>query len=168
MSLLRTGAKPPAEQTPASLILECHARIRSFAAIAVRLAGEDAPEAELCEAATGVHRYFTQALPRHVADEELSVAPRLRQFAPETGDALAAMEREHRAHEELLARLIPAWESLRADPGPRRFTLADATRLQAALEEHLAAEERLVVPALVRLPGAESDAIVEELRQRRR
>jgi iron-sulfur cluster repair protein YtfE (RIC family) len=165
MSLMR---KPPVEQTPANLILECHARIRSFAAIAVRLAGEDAPEAEVAEAATAVHRYFTQALPLHVADEERSLAPRLRQFAPDTSEALAAMEREHRAHEALLARLIPAWESLRADPGPRRATLADAARFQTALEEHLVAEERLVVPALLHLPAAESSAIVDELRQRGR
>jgi iron-sulfur cluster repair protein YtfE (RIC family) len=114
-----------------------------------------------------VHRYFTQALPLHVADEEQSLAPRLRRFAPEAAAALDAMEREHRAHDEVLARLIPAWEALRADPGVRRETLADARRLQAQLEEHLAVEERLIIPAIARLPADEASAIIAELRARR-
>jgi hypothetical protein len=77
------------------------------------------------------------------------------------------MEREHRAHDLLLARLIPAWDSLRSDPRPRDGTRADAVRLQAELEQHLAAEERLIVPALARLPPEEQRAFVEELRSRR-
>src|SRR5262245_17043047 len=114
-----------------------------------------------------MHRYFTHALPLHVADEEQSVLPRLRPLAPEIVDALAAVEEEHRAHDELLARLVPAWDALRSDPARRKETLADVRRLQADLEAHLAAEERTMVPALARLPAAEARAIVDELRARR-
>jgi iron-sulfur cluster repair protein YtfE (RIC family) len=167
MSLVRLGQSPAGEETASGLLLDCHTRIRSFAELAVRLAEDDAPDAELADAAARVHRYFTQALPLHVADEERSVAPRLRQIAPETVEALETMEREHRAHDELLARLVPAWEALRSDPRLRRETHADALRLRAELEAHLAAEERLIVPALARLPAEESRAIVTELRARR-
>ena len=167
MSLVRLGGKPPGEETAASLLLDCHARIRSFAELAVRLAQEEAADAELADAAARVHRYFTQALPLHVADEERSLAPRLRKLAPHTAAALETMEREHRAHDQLLARLIPAWDALRSDPRLRRDTLADAVRLRALLEEHLAAEERLVIPALAQLPAEEARAIVAELRARR-
>jgi iron-sulfur cluster repair protein YtfE (RIC family) len=167
MSFVRLGQKPPAAETPASLLLDCHARIRSFARLAVRLASEDAPDAELTDAAARVHRYFTKALPLHIADEERSIAPRLRRFAPDAAEALAAMEREHRMHDELLARLVPAWDALRLDPRGRQDTLADARHLETQLEEHLLAEERAVLPALDRLPAAEARGIVDELRARR-
>jgi hypothetical protein len=164
MSLVQLGARSPREPTVAELLLECHARIRAFTQLAVQLPAPDAPDAEIADAAARVHRYFTQALPLHVADEELSIAPRLRLLVP---DALAAMEREHRAHEELLASLVPAWAALREHPDGRRATHAPAARLQSVLEEHLAAEERLVIPALARLPAVELGAIAAEMRRRR-
>jgi hemerythrin-like domain-containing protein len=154
--------------TPSDLLLDCHARIRRFSSLAVRLAAEPAPESELMEAAAAVHRYFTQALPLHVADEEQSLAPRLRRWAPQTFDALAAMEREHREHEIGLGRLIPRWAELARDPGARATTLAGAQQLSAALEAHLAAEESAVLPSLPRLPPEELQAFVAELRARRR
>jgi iron-sulfur cluster repair protein YtfE (RIC family) len=167
MSPVQIGKKVAGEETPAGLLLDCHARIRFFADLAVRLATQDAPDAELTEAAAGVYRYFTEALPLHVADEEESVSPRLRRFAPETADALRTMERQHRAHDELLARLIPAWGELRSDPRRRRDTHADAVHLRSELEEHLVAEERAVIPVLARLPHEEQRAFVDELRARR-
>jgi iron-sulfur cluster repair protein YtfE (RIC family) len=159
--------KSAGADTPAGLLLDCHARIRRFGALAVRLAEESAPEAEVGEAAAAVHRYFTRALPLHVADEEQSLAPRLRRFAPDTLDALATMEREHREHAALLARLVPEWEKLARSPAGRGATLADAQRLLAALEAHLAAEESAVIPSLSRVPPAEAQAFAGEMRARR-
>ncbi len=167
MSFVHLGRKPATDETPSGLLLDCHARIRSFAQLAVRLAEDDAPNAELADAAARVHRYFTQALPLHVADEEQSLAPRLRRFAPDVGEALATMELEHRAHDEILANLVPAWDALRSDPSLRRDTLDDARRLRSQLETHLAAEERVVLPAIARLPAEEARAILAELRARR-
>jgi iron-sulfur cluster repair protein YtfE (RIC family) len=167
MSLVRLGARATREPGAPELLLECHARIRTFAALAVRLATAPASESELADAAARVHRYFTEALPLHVADEERSVAPRLRRLAPDTALALDRMEREHRAHDSLLAILIPAWASLRSEPGAKTSLAADAAHLQSLLEEHLAAEERLVIPALARLPADELRALVDEIRARR-
>jgi iron-sulfur cluster repair protein YtfE (RIC family) len=160
MSLIRIGQRGPGGETPGTLLLDCHARIRHFAELAVRLAEVDAPEAEIRDAAARVHRYFTVALPLHVADEELSIAPRLRRFVP---DALDAMEREHRAHTELLQRLIPAW----VEPRRPDDLLDDSRLLASELNKHLEAEERLIIPALTHL-GAESHAVVAEMRDRRR
>jgi iron-sulfur cluster repair protein YtfE (RIC family) len=168
VSLVRLGQKPPADETPEGLILDCHARIRTFCDLAVKLATEAATDEALADAATRVHRYFTQALPLHVADEEQTLAPRLRRFAPETLAALTAMERQHREHEPLLDGLIRAWRGLVADPGPRAASAGDAARLRAELERHLGDEERLIVPALARLPGEERRSFVDEVRQRRR
>jgi iron-sulfur cluster repair protein YtfE (RIC family) len=162
------GPKPPVDETAAGLILDCHARVRTFSELAVKLATEAASDVELMEAAARVLRYFTQALPLHVADEEQSLAPRLRRFSPETIDALTTMEREHREHERLLAALIESWHRLQSDPGPCAVTADDARRLRQEMERHLSAEERLVVPALAQLPPDEQRGFIEELRQRRR
>jgi iron-sulfur cluster repair protein YtfE (RIC family) len=167
MSLIRLGHKPPVEQSPAGLIVDCHARIRTFATLAVRLATEDAPDVEIADAAARVHRYFTEALPLHVADEEQSLAPRLRRVAPDTLEALRTMEREHRAHEALLAQLVGAWDALRTDPGRRHETRVAAMRLRDELEPHLQAEERLIIPAIGQLAVDEQLAFVAEARARR-
>ena len=168
MSTIRLGPKPAADETPAGLVLDCHARIRTFSGLAVTLATAAAPDAEVADAAARVHRYFTVALPLHVADEEQSLAPRLRRYAPDTLAALDDMEREHRAHDALLAGLVAAWAAIGEDPARRAATAEAAARLRAELERHLAAEERLVVPALAGLPTDEQQAILEEMRARRR
>jgi iron-sulfur cluster repair protein YtfE (RIC family) len=166
--MIGLGPKPAVDETPAGLVLDCHTRIRTFSGLAVTLATAAAPDAELADAAARVHRYFTQALPLHVADEEQSLAPRLRRYAPETMAALADMEREHREHERLLGGLVTAWAAIGDDPGRRTASAEAASRLRAELERHLAAEEGLVVPALARLPADEARAILEEMRARRR
>jgi iron-sulfur cluster repair protein YtfE (RIC family) len=167
MSLVRLGARSPAAPGAGALLLECHARIRSFAELALQLATLDAPAPEISDAAARVHRYFHEALPLHVADEEHSVAPRLRRFVPEAAAALDAMEREHRGHDELLARLLPAWASIRDGNSLRERTLPDATLLSSRFAEHLAEEERIVIPALARLPPDEGSALTGEMRARR-
>jgi hypothetical protein len=91
----------------------------------------------------------------------------LRTHAPDIADALATMEREHREHDALLAQLIPAWAALSKNPAERKHTRAAAARLRALLEDHLAAEERLVIPALAKLSEAERRAVAAEMRARR-
>lgn len=60
------------------LLGECHERIRRFVAMA-RQAGsrQGVPADQIAQACIHVERYFTQALPLHVADEEQSIEPRL-------------------------------------------------------------------------------------------
>jgi hemerythrin-like domain-containing protein len=154
------------------LLLECHGRIRSFLALA-HAAGsrEGVPAAEVAEACARVERYFTEALPLHVADEDESILPRLRGADPEVDRALETMHAQHLEHEPLLAALLGAAAALRegpADPA-RRAALAEiATTLEHELGLHLTLEETVILPAIRRLLSAAAQAeIVEELRARR-
>lgn len=157
----------------AELLLECHGRIRAFLATARRIAvAAGSPPGEVAEAAAAVHRYFTQALPLHAADEERSILPRLRSREPALDAALDAMVAEHAAHQGHLADLTAACAALAAAPA-RHAELASALLdsvawLESHLEAHLGAEEAVVLPGMRRWLGPEGDAaVVSELRARR-
>src|SRR5262245_25640445 len=74
--LIRLGTRARKESDVVDRLLECHERIRNFCALACRLA-EGPPSEQAREAAAQLVRYFTVALPLHVADEEESIRPRL-------------------------------------------------------------------------------------------
>src|SRR5512132_579542 len=106
--LTRLGA-PAAPDDAVGLLLECHDRIRSFLALARRVAQAGPAERDgVAEAAARVRRYFAEALPLHARDEEESILPRLRGREPAVDAELAAMEREHREHGPPLAALVAA------------------------------------------------------------
>ncbi len=156
------------------LLLDCHARIRSFLGVAGRLAAaRGAPPQEVAAAAEGVRRYFAEALPLHARDEEDSILPRLRGAGPDVDAALDAMHAEHLAHEAPLATLLEACEVVAAAPerldevrGPLREATAELSRL---FEEHLAREEAVLFPALRRALAPEVlGRIADEMRARRR
>jgi iron-sulfur cluster repair protein YtfE (RIC family) len=155
-----------------ALLLDCHERIRRFAALA-RTAGErgNAPEAQVVDACASVERYFTQALPLHVQDEEESILPRLRGLAPEVDRALDDMASQHTAHALHLPAMLAASASVRAEPSApdRRAALAEvAVALEQELESHLQLEETVIFPAIrALLPAAVQAEIVKELRARR-
>lgn len=165
------GARSP----PAGLVemlLECHGRIRSFAELA-RTVGErpDAPEAEVVEACVRCERYFREALPLHVADEERSLLPRLRGRTPDLDAALASMGAQHREHDDMIAALLDALGRVRATAGDVEARAAlhrCASRAVRDLEAHLALEEAVVFPAVREmLDAGEQAAVVAELRGRR-
>lgn len=168
---LRLGEVPQGEGL-VDLLMACHARIRRFSALAVRL-GEGAGEgdAERAEAAHACLRYFTHALPLHAEDEEASCWPRLAGHSPTVDGAIAANEAEHAAHRPLLAELEAALLAFLEAPSglPERTHLAAAARaLEPALRAHLEAEESLLFPALrTHLPPEVQETAVRELRARR-
>jgi iron-sulfur cluster repair protein YtfE (RIC family) len=154
------------------LLLDCHARIRSFSDLAVKL-GETrgAAPAEIAEAAASVRRYFLEALPLHARDEEESVLPRLAGRDPVVDAALVAMHRDHVGHAEVLDPVLAICATLVASP-ERHLELAPALaeagrRLRAHFEAHLASEEGTIFPALAQVADDEQRRIVEELRGRR-
>ncbi len=174
--LLRIRARDDDERRPrdaVDLLLDCHARIRSFHALAVKLGEAESPtHAEIIEAAGGVIRYFTLALPLHVEDEETSILPRLTGLDPALDQALSTMRAEHRDIESGLQIVVDHCAQLRAEParhGELRATLADAAHaLDAAWFAHLGAEERVVFPAMrERLDAEAMTAILAEMRARR-
>lgn len=170
--MLHSIGKKPSADDLVDLLAECHVRIRTFGALAVALGErEDAPEADVLDGCARVRRYFVEALPLHVRDEEDSVTPRLAGRAAEVDAALAQMRAEHDAHAAPLSAMLAALSEVERCPGgvAERAALRDAARaLVSVFEPHLAAEERVIFPALRALvPAAEQAAAVVELRARR-
>jgi hemerythrin-like domain-containing protein len=152
------------EDTLVGALADCHERIRRFSQLAVKLESEAAPVEQRVEAAQQLVRYFSEALPRHVADEEESLRPRL----PAIESTLAQMAREHDEHQPFLERLLARWRAVAA--GERRAdasAAADARALVDAFEQHLALEEKVVFPAVAQLPSETQSAIRAEMRARR-
>lgn len=154
------------------LMLECHERIRAFSALAVEVARRmDLAAAEVAEACARCERYFTEALPRHVADEEESLLPRLRGHSAAVDEALAVMHAQHDEHRPLLTAFLEALRDVRLAPGDeaarRRLALL-AERLRHDFDAHLGLEERVLFPAISASWTPEQSArAVEELRARR-
>jgi iron-sulfur cluster repair protein YtfE (RIC family) len=169
--LVSLGRKEQTEDL-VELLLACHQRIRTFSALAVTIASAaDAPEGEVTEACHRCERYFVEALPLHVEDEEVSLLPRLRGLRPALDEALDLMHDEHLAHRPLLQELLAALRAVRGAPsdGEARGRLASAaSALEPAFDRHLENEERVVFPAVRELLSPATHAeIVGELRARR-
>jgi iron-sulfur cluster repair protein YtfE (RIC family) len=151
---------------------QCHDRIRSFVALAAKLAASpDAPEDELRDAARRITTYFTEALPFHVADEDETIAPRLAGASPEVDAALATLRADHHRHEPLVAALVALASAIAADPAALPASAAALARASAALaadfDAHLALEERVLHPAIAALPATDQDAIRAAMKARR-
>ncbi|NMO19055.1 hemerythrin domain-containing protein [Pyxidicoccus fallax] len=167
-------AEPPSEDA-FQLLMECHERIREFSLVGLRLARQaEVPPHERSEAARGLVRYFTEAFPLHVDDEDASLAPRLLQagLSPEAVEALLEMSRQHADIEALLAVLIAVWKELAEAPErhpPLEPELTrNSERLAAQLEAHLYHEERTLFPEARKvLPPEEARALLAEMRARR-
>ena len=170
MMLVQLG-QPRASDDVVALLLACHGRIRTFLGMAGRLATTQASGREIGEAAGQISRYFADAFPLHVADEDRSIAPRLARDAA-VAEVLAAMQRDHAAHAPGIASLVALCGVLERDPSQRpalaRELGAAAAALAAELDAHLALEEHAIFPAILRLPRGEQEAIRSEIRTRRR
>jgi iron-sulfur cluster repair protein YtfE (RIC family) len=154
------------------LLSECHGRIRQFAELA-RETGQrrDLAAPDVIAACERVERYFVEALPLHVRDEEDSILPRLRGHSEALDQALSQMRLEHEQHEPVLAELLSACRAARqapTDPACLLELSQVAERLSSAFLPHLEQEEALIFPALRELlTEAERASITSELRARR-
>lgn len=154
------------------LLLDCHDKIRSFSTLAVTLATREQIEpAQARDGAAQARRYFVEALPRHIADEEESLLPRLRGRDPALDRALAQMHGEHDAHLAPLAAMIEALDAIARDglqARSREALVAVAPSMQRAFDAHLAHEEQQIFSKIDEtLTADEQQQIVEELRARR-
>ncbi len=164
------------EETAVDMLLGCHQRIRHFSGVSGRLAAaEGSPAAEIVQAAEGLYRYFTIALPLHEEDENDSIQPRLRKSVPDgelSGPAADAMVEQHRSIDEIVERLVPLWEILRATPERLPDLAPEMKQLSATLQQmfelHLKLEEETVFPAMQKyLSQAQLNEIVSEMKARR-
>jgi iron-sulfur cluster repair protein YtfE (RIC family) len=155
------------------LLLQCHERIRAFIGLAARLAlSEEADDKEIRDAASRVIRYFSEALPLHVADEEQSIVPRLSGREPAIDAALERMRQEHKDHEPQLQSLLKTCRVLEESPGRlnevRPGFQATVSALEREFVKHLEEEETVILPAIrTILRDDDRDAILRELRARR-
>jgi iron-sulfur cluster repair protein YtfE (RIC family) len=155
------------------LLKECHERIRTNINLAGRLATtEGISDTEVRDAAGRVARYFTEALPLHVADEEESILPRLQGKSAELDAALSEMHEEHTQHDPHVESLLNLCRSLRESPENlnelRPKLLASAVRLEQEFLSHLDKEEKVILPAIRQLSTPEErDVMLRELRARR-
>jgi len=161
------------ESDVVSWLEDCHRKIRFFTAMAEKIAAmPDAPPEQIADAAARVHRYFSLALPLHVADEEELIQPLLLGKSEKLDEALEAMAREHREHEAHQTAVTRICEALMKDPG-RAGELAKeldehTAALTAAWEAHLGAEEKSVFPAIRALLSAEDRSrVLRGMRERR-
>lgn len=169
--LITLGAKERPENL-VELLLECHTRIRHFSEVAVKLGTlSELNSEEVVEGCVRCLRYFREALPLHVKDEEESLLPRLLCAEPDLKKSLETMKEQHQDHEPVIHALIEALERVQASPldQPRRAHLGkSAQRFSTEIEEHLSLEESNIFPSVdQRLNQGEQDAILAELRARR-
>jgi iron-sulfur cluster repair protein YtfE (RIC family) len=168
--LVQLGKREATEDLVA-LLLECHARIRRFVGLAGEAAAADGvADAEVREVLSRCERYFMEALPLHVEDEEQSLLPRLQAAGGALAHALDTMRAEHLEHAPGLQALLEASRALRTaprEPAARARLASVARQLGADFERHLIAEEQIIFPALRALPSAAQREILAELRERR-
>ncbi len=156
------------------LLAACHRRIRQHVVLARRLVahGADSSLKEVGDTASQIRRYFAEAFPLHIADEDQSIAPRLL-----GGDAavVAAVQRvavDHRDHQHLTDALIELCSEIEREPRQLSTIAARLSRLVESvateLAAHLELEERVLFPALRMLPPELRTEILEEMRQRRK
>lgn len=163
---------------PLGLLSDCHRRIEHFLDVLVRLAQSASqpltPErwGELQKALN----YFDKAAPRHTADEEESLFPRLRATrdpsAAQALECLSQLERDHEmtaAHHRAVDRFCRRWldHGFLSDVDMRnlRDRLAE---LQAIYREHIAIEDDQLFPAAARLLSDRQLAeIGREMQERR-
>lgn len=171
------GAKPESNfADPIGLLTDCHRRIERFLNVLVRVA-QDAHggplTAEQRAAFDNALRYFREAAPKHTADEESTLFPRLRE-CPETRDVLLqveALEADHQqadaAHAEI-DRLGREWlDRDQLAPADADRLAALLTELSALYREHIAVEETAVFPAAKALTEADRLAMGQEMAARR-
>lgn len=176
---VQIGAKSHSFAEPTGLLTDCHRRIEMFLGSLGRVGALiDRPlPPDVRAALEAALRYFRDAAPKHTADEEESLFPRLRRLnRPEVEAAirkLEPLEQEHRRADELhaevdrLGRRALAETSLRADDAQRyRDAIAE---LSSIYKEHIRIEDEEVFPVAGRaLSAPDKSAIAQEMAQRRK
>lgn len=164
---------------PLGLLSDCHRRIEHFlgAMAAVTQAVRGGPLADPDRRVLHVAReYFALAGPRHTADEEGSLFPRLVRASGDEAarlrDTLQALEADHRRAEGLHAdvdALLAKWIAAGTLPPSDGQTLHDKIEeLSALYSRHIAIEDGTLFPAAARvLSPASLEEVGREMAARR-
>ena len=174
------GKKPESDfNDPIGLLADCHRRIEKFLDALVTVASEGRGNALDREQRVAVEtslQYFRQAAPKHTADEEESLFPRIRASQHDEAQAIlsdldqlhtdhATAEENHRAVDELFGRWLEDGQ----------LPEAEWTRLMSLLHwlrdtyaRHIKEEETHVFPNAARiLTISDLKDVAAEMAQRR-
>ena len=164
---------------PLGLLSDCHRRIERFLSLLVTVAdtrrGAELTALEREALAAALH-YFRTAAPRHSADEEQSLFPRLRSSTdPQARAAVARLDRlesDHRVaedHHDAVDMLGRRWlreGTLRA--GEARGLREHLMSLERLYRNHIALEDQELFPAAERfLSASDIEAVGREMAARR-
>ena len=163
---------------PLGLLTDCHRRIEMFLDVLLRVAGEypDRPlDERAAEAVQTARRYFLHAAPRHTADEEESLFPRLKAAAEARGEHCLAIERlegDHQRADGMHARvdeLLDTWLRGGTLPPAQASELGSLLgMLRELYRAHIDVEERDVFPLAGKvLSASDLSAVGNEMRTRR-
>ena len=174
------GAKPERSfADPIGLLTDCHRRIERFLSVLAQVSAQAEGAQLTSEQRTALEKallYFREAAPKHTADEEQTLFPRLRSLhRPAVKAILAkldALETQHGEAEQSHAevdRLGRAWLAVGS------LSPADATRWSALIaglmdlyRGHIAIEESEVFPvAVAQISEFERQAMGGEMAARR-
>lgn len=168
------GRQEHSFQEPLGLIGDCHRRIERFLETMQRLATAHGGTPLAEPARTALQRvltYFHTAAPRHTADEEQSLFPRLSRH-PAAAQWLDALPDEHRQLDALQADMLAIgdrWLDTGSLPEADRQRLTIlVTELQGLYGRHIALEDKQLLPlAAELLSPADLVAIGREMAARR-
>lgn len=175
---VQIGAKSPNFTDPTGLLSDCHRRVEMFLGILAAV-GERIDKSitdEVRRALESALRYFGQAAPKHTADEEASLFPRLRQVDdPEIQSAFATLDRleaDHRWAEPLHAEVerlgVHYLETGALSAAEVELYRASVARLISMYKQHITVEDELIFPIAKRLlSDSEKSAIANEMADRR-
>jgi hemerythrin-like domain-containing protein len=160
---IQIGAVPDHDfDEPLGLLSDCHRRIEHFLDVLIETerhaAGAPLTSAQRGDLEASL-RYFAVAAPKHTADEEQSLFPRLRAVSdPAVTHALELLERDHDEAKQLHAavdQLVRQWlEHNILDAAKARTLREHLAALRHLYQQHISIEDRDVFPAAARLLSA--------------
>lgn len=176
---VQIGAKAHSFSDPTALLSDCHRRVEMFLGTLEKVAaGIEHPLADDSRRALeSALRYFREAAPKHTADEEESVFPRLRQSPDaEVSSALTtldALEQDHNRADALHAQADRLGQRC-LEQG--RLSSLEANQFRAAVaelasiyKEHIRVEDDVVFPIATRvLSQMDKASIADEMALRRK
>jgi hemerythrin-like domain-containing protein len=175
---VQIGVKSHNFNDPTGLLSDCHRRIEMFMRSLEGVAKviDSAPTEETRQALETALRYFREAAPKHTADEEESLFPRLRELqSPEVETAFSKLEElegEHRWAEPLHAQVegLGLEYLLKGQLSPAQVEAfrSAVTELSAMYKRHIAVEDETLFPVAAKaLSDADKQAIAAEMAKRR-
>jgi hemerythrin-like domain-containing protein len=176
---VQIGGTTHSFSNPTGLLSDCHRRVETFmsALVAIAATCDQALDDSHRHSLQAALKYFREAAPKHTADEEQSLFPRLRNLHnSELDDALAKLdilENDHRWAEPL-HRLVDELGLNYLAGGTLTKVEAEqfrdaVSRLQQMYGAHIALEEQLVFPLAAKLlTEEEKQLIAREMSARRK